>query len=179
MFKALVLDKSEGFRAEVREVEDSFLPEGDVTMAVDYSTLNYKDGLAITNRLPIVRSWPMVAGIDGAGTVTESQHPAWKPGDRVILNGFGVAETHKGCLAAKARLKKSSQLFAREVDQFGNLVYGMREVPLPKPRSPTPKKRPSKKVRKTRTGPVNGSRPYFSFQSQPMLRSAALVFSSV
>ena len=105
MFKALVLDKSEGFRAEVREVEDSFLPEGDVTMAVDYSTLNYKDGLAITNRLPIVRSWPMVAGIDGAGTVTESQHPAWKPGDRVILNGFGVAETHKGCLAAKARLK--------------------------------------------------------------------------
>jgi len=105
MFKALVLDKSEGFRAEVREVDDSFLPDGDVTVAIDYSTLNYKDGLAITNRLPIVRSWPMIAGIDGAGTVTESSHPAWKTGDRVVLNGFGVAEVHKGCLAGKARLK--------------------------------------------------------------------------
>jgi len=109
MFKALVLDKSEGFRAELREVGDDFLPTveggGDVTVAIDYSTLNYKDGLAITNRSPVVRSWPMVAGIDGAGTVTESRHPAWKPGDRVILNGCGVGETHKGCLAGKARLK--------------------------------------------------------------------------
>ena len=109
MFKALVLDKSEGFRAELREVGDDFLPTveggGDVTVAIDYSTLNYKDGLAITNRSPVVRSWPMVAGIDGAGTVTESRHPAWKPGDRVILNGYGVGETHKGCLAGKARLK--------------------------------------------------------------------------
>ncbi|KQW66307.1 MULTISPECIES: MDR family oxidoreductase [unclassified Methylibium] len=105
MFKALVLDKSEGFRAEVREVDDSFLPEGDVTVAIDYSTLNYKDGLAITNRLPVVRNWPMVAGIDGSGTVVESTHPDWKAGDRVVLNGFGVAEVHKGCLAGKARLK--------------------------------------------------------------------------
>lgn len=110
MFKALVLDKSEaGFRAELREVDDSFLPAidggGDVTVAIDYSTLNYKDGLAITNRSPVVRSWPMVAGIDGAGTVIDSRHPAWKPGDRVVLNGFGVGETHKGCLAGKARLK--------------------------------------------------------------------------
>jgi acrylyl-CoA reductase (NADPH) len=105
MFKALVLDKSDGFRAEVREVGDDFLPEGDVTVAIDYSTLNYKDGLAITNRAPVVRAWPMVAGIDGAGTVTESRHPAWQPGDRVVLNGYGVAEVHKGCLAGKARLK--------------------------------------------------------------------------
>ena len=105
MFKALVLDNRGGFRAEVREVGDDFLPEGDVTVAVDYSTLNYKDGLAITNRAPVVRAWPMVAGIDGAGTVTESRHPAWQPGDRVVLNGYGVAEVHKGCLAAKARLK--------------------------------------------------------------------------
>jgi acrylyl-CoA reductase (NADPH) len=106
MFKALVLDKNEGgFAAAVREVGDDFLPEGDVTVAIDYSTLNYKDGLAITNRAPVVRSWPMVAGIDGAGTVTASAHPAWKPGDRVVLNGYGVGETHKGCLAAKARLK--------------------------------------------------------------------------
>ncbi|HSV70930.1 MAG TPA: MDR family oxidoreductase [Methylibium sp.] len=105
MFKALVLDKSDGFRAAVREVDDDFLPEGDVTIAVDYSTLNYKDGLAITNRAPVVRSWPMIAGIDGAGSVTESRHPDWKVGDRVVLNGYGVAEVHKGCLAAKARLK--------------------------------------------------------------------------
>ncbi|WP_295638129.1 MDR family oxidoreductase [uncultured Methylibium sp.] len=110
MFKALVLDKGEaGFRAELREVDDGFLPVidggGDVTVAIDYSTLNFKDGLAITNRSPVVRSWPMVAGIDGAGTVIDSHHPAWKPGDRVVLNGFGVGETHKGCLAGKARLK--------------------------------------------------------------------------
>jgi len=105
MFKALVLDKSEGFAATVREVDDSFLPDGDVTVAIDYSTLNYKDGLAITNRSPVVRSWPMVAGIDGAGTVSASTHAAWKVGDAVVLNGFGVGETHKGCLAQRARLK--------------------------------------------------------------------------
>ena len=72
---------------------------------VEYSTLNYKDGLAITNKRPVVRSWPMVAGIDGAGTVLESSHPAWKPGDRVVLNGWGVGETRWGCLAERARLK--------------------------------------------------------------------------
>jgi len=105
MFKALVLDKNPEFNAAVREVGDDFLPEGDVTVAVEYSTLNYKDALAITNRAPIVRSWPMVAGIDGAGTVIESAHGAWKPGDRVVLNGFGVGELHKGCLAQRARLK--------------------------------------------------------------------------
>jgi acrylyl-CoA reductase (NADPH) len=105
MFRALVLEKEPEFRATVREVDDAFLPEGDVTVAIDYSTLNYKDGLAITNRSPVVRSWPMVAGIDGSGTVLESSSPAWKPGDAVVLNGFGVGETHKGCLAGKARLK--------------------------------------------------------------------------
>ena len=105
MFQALVLDNSPEFSAEVREVDDSFLPDGDVTVAVAYSTLNYKDGLAITNRSPVVRSWPMVAGIDGAGTVVESTSPRWKAGDEVVLNGFGVGETHKGCLAGKARLR--------------------------------------------------------------------------
>jgi len=105
MFKALVLDKSPEFNAALREVDDSFLPDGDVLVAIDYSTLNYKDGLAITNRSPVVRSWPMVAGIDGAGTVLESSHAAWRAGDRVVLNGFGVGETHKGCLAQRARLK--------------------------------------------------------------------------
>lgn len=105
MFKALVLDKNPEFSATVREVDDSFLPEGDVTVDIAYSTLNYKDALAITNRSPIVRSWPMVAGIDGAGTVTSSQSGRWKAGDEVVLNGFGVGEVHKGCLAERARLK--------------------------------------------------------------------------
>lgn len=108
MFSALVLDKSPDFSAALREVGDDFLPAfpegGGVTVAIEHSTLNYKDGLAITNRSPVVRAWPMVAGIDGAGTVLDSDHPAWRPGDRVVLNGFGVGETHKGCLAGKARL---------------------------------------------------------------------------
>jgi acrylyl-CoA reductase (NADPH) len=105
MFPALVLEKAPEFRAEVREVDDAFLPEGDVTVAIEYSTINYKDALAITNKSPVVRSWPMVAGIDGLGTVVESRSSAWKPGDAIVLDGFGVGETHKGCLAAKARLK--------------------------------------------------------------------------
>jgi acrylyl-CoA reductase (NADPH) len=105
MFQALVLDKSPDFSAAVREVGDDFLPEGNVTIDVAFSTLNYKDGLAITNRSPVVRSWPMVAGIDGAGSVVHSTSPRWMPGDVVLLNGFGVGETHKGCLAQRARLK--------------------------------------------------------------------------
>ena len=105
MTQALVLDKNPEFSATVREVDDSFLPDGDVTVAIEYSTLNYKDGLAITNRSPVVRSWPMVAGIDGSGSVIESSDARWKPGDAVVLNGFGVGEAHKGCLAGRARLK--------------------------------------------------------------------------
>ncbi|CAN7256377.1 acrylyl-CoA reductase (NADPH) [Rhizobacter sp. LjRoot28] len=108
MFKALVLEKNPDFHAGVRDVDESFLPVfpegGGVTVAIDHSTLNYKDGLAITNRSPVVRNWPMVAGIDGAGVVLASEHPRWAVGDRVVLNGFGVGETHKGCLAARARL---------------------------------------------------------------------------
>jgi acrylyl-CoA reductase (NADPH) len=105
MFKALVLDNANGFSASVQEIDEARLPAGDVTVAVQYSTLNYKDGLAICNKSPVVRSWPMVAGIDGAGTVLESSHPAWKPGEALVLNGWGVGETHWGCLAQKARLK--------------------------------------------------------------------------
>jgi len=106
MFKALLLEKPEaGFRAGVQHVDESQLPEGDVLVAVSHSTLNYKDGLAITNKGPVVRAWPMVAGIDGAGTVVESRHPGWKPGDRVVHNGWGVGETRWGCLAETARLK--------------------------------------------------------------------------
>ena len=105
MFKALLLDNASGFSASIQTVDESRLPPGDVTVAVDYSTLNYKDGLAICNRGPVVRHWPMVAGIDGAGTVIESSHPDWKVGDAFVHNGWGVGETHWGCLAEKARLK--------------------------------------------------------------------------
>jgi acrylyl-CoA reductase (NADPH) len=105
MFKALLLEKTDaGVSAGVREVDESQLPDGDVTIAVEHSTINYKDALAITNRAPVVRAWPMVAGIDGAGTVLDSRHPRWKPGDRVVLNGWGVGETRWGCLAERARV---------------------------------------------------------------------------
>ena len=105
MFNALLLEKSDaGFSASVRPVDENQLPEGDVLVQVEHSTLNYKDGLAITNKGPVVRSWPMVAGIDGAGTVVESSHPGWKAGDRFIHNGWGVGETRWGCLAERARL---------------------------------------------------------------------------
>lgn len=106
-FRALLLSKKDDqFSADISELEKSQLPEeGDVLVRIDYSTLNYKDALAITNKGPIVRKWPLVAGIDGAGTVEESNHPAWKPGDKVILNGFGVGENHWGCLAQYAKLK--------------------------------------------------------------------------
>jgi acrylyl-CoA reductase (NADPH) len=105
MFKALLLENADGFKASVQQVDESRLPQGDVTVAVAYSTLNYKDGLAITNKGPVVRSWPMVAGIDGAGTVIESSHPDWKAGDVFVHNGWGVGEAHWGCLSEKARLK--------------------------------------------------------------------------
>lgn len=106
MFKALMLEKDgDTFSAGIKDVSEDQLPEGDVLVRIEYSTLNYKDALAIGNKSPIVRKWPMVAGIDGAGVVELSNHPAWQPGDKVILNGFGVGESHWGCLAGKARLK--------------------------------------------------------------------------
>ena len=106
MFKALLLEKDEaGFRAGLATLDDARLPEGDVLVLPAYSTLNFKDGLALTNRSPVVRVWPMVPGIDGAGTVLESHHPDWKAGDRFVHNGWGVGENHWGCLAERARLK--------------------------------------------------------------------------
>jgi acrylyl-CoA reductase (NADPH) len=103
--RALLLEKTEaGFSAAVREVDEAGMPAGDVLIGVSHSTLNYKDGLGITNTGPVVRSWPMVAGIDGAGIVLESTHPAWTPGDRVIHNGWGLGETRWGCLAAQVRV---------------------------------------------------------------------------
>jgi acrylyl-CoA reductase (NADPH) len=106
-FKGILLNKSDaGFSASLADIDDTQLPpEGDVTVAIAYSTINYKDGLAIANKSPVVRKWPMVAGIDGAGVVAESNHPGWKAGDKVVLTGFGVGETHWGCLAEKAKLK--------------------------------------------------------------------------
>ena len=105
MFKALLLDNTPDFRVGITPLDESRLPAGDVTVALNYSTLNYKDALAITNKGPVVRQWPMVAGIDGAGTVLESSHPNWKVGDQVVHNGWGVGETRWGCLAEKARLQ--------------------------------------------------------------------------
>ncbi len=105
MFKAVLLEKPEaGFSASLQTVDEAGLPPGDVLVRVEHSTLNYKDGLAITNKSPVVRAWPMIAGIDGAGTVLESSHPDWKPGNRFIHNGWGVGETRWGCLAERARL---------------------------------------------------------------------------
>jgi acrylyl-CoA reductase (NADPH) len=105
-FNALLIEKDgAGYRAGVKALDDDDLPEGDVTVRVDYSTINYKDGLAITGKSPVVRRFPLVAGIDFVGTVEHSSHAAWKPGDKVVLNGWGVGETHSGGLAQRARVK--------------------------------------------------------------------------
>lgn len=106
MFKAILIDKGEaGQTTQVTEVSEEALPQGDVTVRVAWSTLNYKDALAITGKSPVVRRFPMVPGIDLAGVVEASDSADWKPGDRVVLNGWGVGETHWGGLAEKARLR--------------------------------------------------------------------------
>lgn len=105
MFKAIMIEKDEaGYRAGLKDVDESQLPEGDVTIRVSHSTLNYKDGLAITGRGPVVRKFPMVPGVDLVGTVEETSHPSYRVGDAVLLNGWGVGEGHWGGLAQKARL---------------------------------------------------------------------------
>lgn len=104
--KAILIEKTDdGQTVTVKDLEQSALPEGDVLVKVDYSTINYKDALAITGASPVVRKWPMMPGIDLAGTVEESSHGCWKKGDRVVLNGWGVGETHEGGLSQYARLK--------------------------------------------------------------------------
>ena len=106
MFKAVLIEKDDaGYRATLTDVDDARLPEGDVTVRVAYSTVNYKDGLAITGRGPVVRKFPMVPGIDFVGTVEDSSNPEYKTGDIVVLNGWGVGEGHWGGLAQKARVK--------------------------------------------------------------------------
>jgi acrylyl-CoA reductase (NADPH) len=105
MFKGILIEKDEqGHRAALKDIDDAALPEGDVTVRVVASTLNYKDALAITGKSPVVRKFPMVPGIDLAGTVEVSSHPDWKSGDAVVLNGWGVGESHWGGLAERARL---------------------------------------------------------------------------
>ena len=100
MYKAIVIEKDEtGYHAGLKELDDDTLPEGNVTVRVEYSTLNYKDGLGITGRSPVVRRFPLNAGIDFAGTVEASDDALFKPGDKVLLNGYGVGETHSGGLA--------------------------------------------------------------------------------
>jgi acrylyl-CoA reductase (NADPH) len=106
MFKALVLNRQEDrVTAAVEEVDEARLPEGDVTVAVEHSTLNYKDGLIILDKAPLVRSFPHVPGIDFAGRVVESAHPDWRPGDAVVLTGWGVGERQWGGHAERARVK--------------------------------------------------------------------------
>jgi acrylyl-CoA reductase (NADPH) len=106
MFKGILINKDDaGYTAQYQSIDDSVLPEGDVTVKVEWSTLNYKDGLAITGKSPVVRRFPMVPGIDFAGTVSASNNPTWKAGDKVVLNGWGVGETHCGGLAEVARVK--------------------------------------------------------------------------
>jgi acrylyl-CoA reductase (NADPH) len=105
-FKAIVIDKTEaGQTVALTDFDEKNLMDGDVTVRIEYSTLNYKDGLAVTGKAPVVRRFPMIAGVDFAGVAEASSHPAWKAGDKVILNGWGLGETHLGAYAEKARVK--------------------------------------------------------------------------
>ncbi|NIB43510.1 oxidoreductase [Pseudomaricurvus alkylphenolicus] len=106
MFKAIKVDKgNSGYTATLEEIDEKMLPEGEVTVSVEYSTLNYKDALAITGKSPVVRSFPMVPGIDFSGTVVSSRDSKFSEGDRVLLNGWGVGENHWGGLSQRARVK--------------------------------------------------------------------------
>jgi acrylyl-CoA reductase (NADPH) len=129
-FQAIVIDKTEaGQSVGLKDFDESDLMEGDVTVRVAWSTVNYKDGLAVTGKAPVVRRFPMIPGIDLAGTVETSTHPDWKPGDQVILNGWGVGETHLGAYAAKARLKGDwlvrlpERISARDAMAIGTAGY--------------------------------------------------------
>jgi acrylyl-CoA reductase (NADPH) len=105
-FKAIRIDKADkGTSVALTQFDEAELMEGDVTVRVEWSTLNYKDGLAVTGKAPVVRRFPMIGGIDFAGTVEQSSHPQWKAGDKVVCNGWGMGETHLGAYAEKARVK--------------------------------------------------------------------------
>jgi len=130
VFKAVVIEKAEGgTKAALADFDEANLMDGDVTVRVEYSTLNYKDGLAITGKAPVVRRFPMIAGIDFAGTVESSSHPDWRAGDKVILNGWGCGETHLGAYGGKARVKGDwlvplpKTMSAREAMAIGTAGY--------------------------------------------------------
>jgi acrylyl-CoA reductase (NADPH) len=129
-FKAVVVEKTDaGQTVRLTDFDDRDLMGGDVTVAIEYSTLNYKDGLAVTGKSPVVRRFPMIAGIDFAGTVEQSSHPSWKPGDKVLVNGWGLGETHLGAYAERARVKGDwlvrlpASLSAREAMAIGTAGY--------------------------------------------------------
>jgi acrylyl-CoA reductase (NADPH) len=129
-FKAIRIDKAEkGTTVALTQFDEAELMDGDVTIRVEWSTLNYKDGLAVTGKAPVVRRFPMIAGIDLAGTVEQSSHPQWKAGDKVICNGWGMGETHLGAYAEKARVKGDwlvrlpDGMSAREAMSIGTAGY--------------------------------------------------------
>jgi acrylyl-CoA reductase (NADPH) len=129
-FKAMVIDKAEtGQSVRLTDFDEKDLMDGDVTVRVEWSTVNYKDGLAISGKAPVVRRFPMIAGVDFAGTVESSTHPKWKPGDQVILNGWGSGETHLGAYAQKARVKgdwlirRPAGISARDAMAIGTAGY--------------------------------------------------------
>ena len=129
-FKAIVIDKAEaGQTVRLTDFDEKDLMAGDVTVRPEWSTVNYKDGLAVTGKAPVVRRFPMIAGVDFAGTVESSSHPGWKPGDQVILNGWGLGETHLGAYAQKARVKGDwlvrlpSSISARDAMAIGTAGY--------------------------------------------------------
>jgi len=129
-FKAIVIDKAEsGQTVRLADFDEKDLMDGDVTVAVEYSTVNYKDGLAVTGKAPVVRRFPMIAGVDFSGTVESSSHSAWKAGDKVILNGWGLGETHLGAYGAKARVKGDwlvrlpANMSARDAMAIGTAGY--------------------------------------------------------
>ncbi len=129
-YRAIVIRKGEsGQSVELTEFDEHELMDGEVTFRVDWSTVNYKDGLAVTGKAPVVRRFPMIPGIDGAGVVEASSHPDWKPGDNVVLNGWGCGETHLGMYGAKARVKADwlvplpPDLSARDAMAIGTAGY--------------------------------------------------------
>src|SRR4029077_13013454 len=129
-FKAIVVDKGDaGQTVRLTDFDENNLMDGDVTVGVEWSTVNYKDGLAVTGKAPVVRRFPMIAGVDFSGTVESSSHPAWEPGDKVVLNGWGLGETHLGAYAQKARVKGDwlvrlpQSISAREAMAIGTAGY--------------------------------------------------------
>jgi acrylyl-CoA reductase (NADPH) len=129
-FKAIVIDKTDaGQSVRLTDFDEKDLMDGEVTVRVEWSTVNYKDGLAVTGKAPVVRRFPMIAGVDFAGTVDSSTHPSWKAGDQVILNGWGLGETHLGAYAEKARVKgdwlvrRPARISAREAMAIGTAGY--------------------------------------------------------